>query len=269
MSPPSTGHGALGDHQDRRVVRLEALARRARRPRRCRTASPGSARRWRRPRCPACSAIQPAWRPITSTTSTRWWDSAVVCSRSIASIAMLTAVSKPKVKSVRVRSLSIVLGTPTTLTPRSCSLVATPRVSSPPIATRASTPRSARLSLICSTPPSTLNGLVREEPRIVPPRGQDPAHLLDAELAGEALERALPAVAEADELEAVLLDALADDGADDGVEPGAVAASGEDSDSHAISRAWAWGGRADWNDPCNRNAATVHPACLGPRVRTA
>ena len=49
------------------------------------------------PAMPACSAIQPACRPITSTISARWWDSAVVCSRSIASIAMLTAVSKPKV----------------------------------------------------------------------------------------------------------------------------------------------------------------------------
>ena len=49
------------------------------------------------PASPAWKAIQPAWRPITSTISTRWWLSAVVCRRSIASIAMLTAVSKPKV----------------------------------------------------------------------------------------------------------------------------------------------------------------------------
>ena len=49
------------------------------------------------PARPACSAIQPACRPITSTMSARWWLSAVVCSRSMASIAMLTAVSKPNV----------------------------------------------------------------------------------------------------------------------------------------------------------------------------
>src|SRR6478736_4166249 len=126
------------------------------------------------PAMPACRAIHPACRPITSTTSTRWCDSAVVWRRSMASMAMLTAVSKPKVKSVALRSLSIVLGTPTTFTPRSCSLVATPSVSSPPMATSASTPRSARFFLICSTPPSTLNGLVREEPRMVPPRGRMP-----------------------------------------------------------------------------------------------
>ena len=128
------------------------------------------------PAMPECRAIQPAWRPITSTTSTRWWDSAVVCSRSMASVAMLTAVSKPKVKSVPERSLSMVFGTPTTLTPRPESLVATPSVSSPPIATSASTPSLARLSLIFSTPLSILNGLVREEPRMVPPRGRMPRH---------------------------------------------------------------------------------------------
>ena len=49
------------------------------------------------PAMPECSAIQPAWRPITSTTITRSWHSAVVCSRSMASVAMFTAVSKPKV----------------------------------------------------------------------------------------------------------------------------------------------------------------------------
>ena len=38
----------------------------------------------------------------------------------------------------------------------------------------ASTPSSARFALIFSTPPSILNGLVREEPRMVPPRGRMP-----------------------------------------------------------------------------------------------
>ena len=67
---------------------------------------------------------------------------------------------------------------------------------------------------------------------MVPPRGRMPRHCCDAELHGQALERALPAVAEADELEAVGPDALADDGADDRVETGAVAATGEHSDAH-------------------------------------
>src|SRR5918997_805536 len=87
------------------------------------------------PASPEWSAIQPAWRPITSTTITRLCDSAVVCSRSIASVAICTAVWKPNVKSVPARSLSIVFGTPTTFTPSSPSRRATPRVSPPPVRT--------------------------------------------------------------------------------------------------------------------------------------
>ncbi len=49
------------------------------------------------PAMPLCTAIQPACRPITSTTITRLWDSAVVWMRSIASVQIATAVSKPKV----------------------------------------------------------------------------------------------------------------------------------------------------------------------------
>ena len=70
---------------------------------------------------------------------------------------------------------------------------------------------------------------------MVPPRGRMPRTSGMPSSLVEPLERALPAVAEADELAAVHLDALADDGADDGVEPGAVAASGEHSDAHALT----------------------------------
>ena len=45
---------------------------------------------------PECRAIQPTWRPMTSATMQRWCESPVVRRRSIASVAMLTAVSKPK-----------------------------------------------------------------------------------------------------------------------------------------------------------------------------
>ena len=62
---------------------------------------------------PERQASQPARRPIVSTTVTRRWLSLVVRRRSIASMMMLTAVSKPNVTSVTARSLSIVLGTPT------------------------------------------------------------------------------------------------------------------------------------------------------------
>jgi len=46
---------------------------------------------------PECSAIQPTCRPITSATMQRECDSPVVRRRSMASVAMATAVSKPNV----------------------------------------------------------------------------------------------------------------------------------------------------------------------------
>ena len=49
------------------------------------------------PAIPEWSAMCPAWRPITSQTMTRLWASAVEWSRSMASVAMVTAVSNPKV----------------------------------------------------------------------------------------------------------------------------------------------------------------------------
>src|SRR5690606_23721402 len=62
--------------------------------------------------------------------------------------------------------------------------------------------------------------------------GQDAADGRYAEGDGAVLQRAPPAVPEAGEGVAVLLDALADDGPDDGVEAGAVAAPGQYSDAH-------------------------------------
>ena len=90
------------------------------------------------PATPACSAMNPASRPITSSTMTRSWLSAVVCSLSIASSAVLTAVSKPKLVIVPATSLSMVLGTPTIFIPRSqscCEMASDP---SPPIEISAS-----------------------------------------------------------------------------------------------------------------------------------
>src|SRR3954453_7701572 len=127
------------------------------------------------PAIPECRAIQPAWRPMTSSTSTRLWLSAVVCRRSMASVQTCTAVSKPNVISVPPRSLSIVLGTPMTGSPCSpCSRLAAPTVSSPPMAIRPSTPRRSKVARITSGPSSRLNGLVRDERRILPPRGRIP-----------------------------------------------------------------------------------------------
>ena len=64
---------------------------------------------------------------------TRSWLSAVECSRSIASVAVLTAVSKPKVRWVPLTSLSMVLGTQTTGRPFRQSSWEICRLPSPPI----------------------------------------------------------------------------------------------------------------------------------------
>ncbi len=123
---------------------------------------------------PAFSAIQPVCRPMTSTTMTRWWDSAVVFSRSSASVATETAVSKPKVTSVAAMSLSMVFGTPTIGRPASLISLAAFRVPSPPIGMTASRPRSEQYFLARSTPSRRWLGWTREEPRMVPPWARMP-----------------------------------------------------------------------------------------------
>ena len=125
------------------------------------------------PAIPDDSAIHPALRPITSTTMSRSWLSAVVWSRSIASVATCTAVANPMHASVPDRSLSIVFGMPTTGTPSDDMWAAAPIVPSPPIVTRASTPRSANVRRTRSTPCSWY-GSAPEDPRIVPPRCRIP-----------------------------------------------------------------------------------------------
>ena len=90
-------------------------------------------------------AIQPRVRPMTSTRITRLWASAVVVRRSMASVAICTAVSKPKVKSVAAMSLSMVLGTPTTGKPSSARRRAVRSVPSPPMTTTTSRSLASRV----------------------------------------------------------------------------------------------------------------------------
>ena len=68
-------------------------------------------------------------------TITRWWELAVECSRSIASVAIDTAESNPNDTSVPHTSLSMVFGIPTTLTPISDSRAVVFCVPLPPIQT--------------------------------------------------------------------------------------------------------------------------------------
>ncbi len=104
------------------------------------------------PARPARTAMCPVSRPITSTTITRSWASAVVWSRSIAALQMCTAVSNPKVISVDAMSLSIVLGTPMQFTPSACRSLAAPSDPSPPMTTNPSRRCRATAARTSSTP---------------------------------------------------------------------------------------------------------------------
>ncbi len=179
------------------------------------------------PAIPAWTAIQPTCRPITSHTMTRWWDSAVVCRRSMASVAIWTAVSNPKVTSVPDRSLSMVLGTPTTGSPRWCSRSAAPRVSSPPMATTASSPSAGAVARTRSAPSSVAKGLVRDVPRMVPPLGQNGPAPVGVERDGVAFDETPPAVDDADELVAVMDGTSDHHGPDHRIQSGTVTAPGE------------------------------------------
>ncbi len=121
---------------------------------------------------------------MVSTTITRWCDSALVCILSIASTALATALSKPKVTSVSMRSLSMVFGTPTKGIPFLHKRLAMERLPSPPIHTNAS--RSHLLMFPratsdrswggtrASSPRQTKGLALLEVPRMVPPWARIP-----------------------------------------------------------------------------------------------
>ena len=90
------------------------------------------------PAMPEYSVSQPALLPMISMTMQRPWLAAVVWMRSMTSVAMSTAVWKPKVTSVPQMSLSIVLGRPMTCSPSSESRFAVLCVPLPPRQTRQS-----------------------------------------------------------------------------------------------------------------------------------
>ena len=124
--------------------------------------------------------------------------------------------------------------------PASVRRFAAASVPSPPIAMSASTPSS---SMLCDA-----LGRRRESKGLVRRGAEDRAALLGdahdlraAERHDVALDDALPAVAEADELHVVVLDALEHRAADDRVEAGAVAAARQDADLHGSLDSLLWG----------------------------
>jgi hypothetical protein len=126
--------------------------------------------------------------------------------------------------------LSIVFGTPTTLTPRRCSSV---RDAEGVLAADRDQPVDPGGQVLADPlDPALLLQRVRArgaEDR--PAAGQDAPHL-GMPSGGCPLERPAPAVAVADELVPVDRDALAHDGADHRVQPGAVTAPRENADPH-------------------------------------
>eukprot|EP01139_Manchomonas_bermudensis_P005788 Amastigsp_a175720_87.p5 type:complete len:170 gc:universal Amastigsp_a175720_87:1793-2302(+) len=134
------------------------------------------------PAMPAWRAIHPALRPMTSMTSARWCDIAVVRHLSMESTTVCTAVAKPKVWSVPHTSLSMVLQTPMHGKPRRVKLSAPDWVPSPPTMMSAQHPcarsrsrhssvRSSVMFLPCASLPTiTCSGsILLFEPMIVPP----------------------------------------------------------------------------------------------------
>ena len=156
------------------------------------------------PAMPACVAIQPAWRPITSTTITRLCDSAVVCRRSIASVTICTAVWKPNgdvgAAEVVVDRLRHAHDRHARRGAGAARRRACPRRRSGS-ARRRRARRACAARAPCRRRPSA-KGFVREVPRIVPPRGEDAGGALQRQLDRVVREHARPAVAKAEEARA-------------------------------------------------------------------
>ncbi len=155
-----------------------------------------------------------------------------MCSRSIASVQICTAVWKPNVISVREMSLSIVLGTPTTGKPFSCRRLTTFIEPSPPTADDRVEP--VPVVGLADLLEAVLVGerLVAARAEDRPAERQDAAAAVDVEQLVVVVHHAPPRVAEADDRAVVGDLGGADRAADDGVEAGTVPASGEDADAH-------------------------------------
>ena len=183
------------------------------------------------PAIPAYNAIHPACGPSPRAPSRgRGLGGGVI--RSIASVAICTAVSNPNVTSVPARSLSIVFGTPTIVIASSTRRGAVLSVPSPPTTTSESIHSRARVS--AATGALAMDVWVaprRAEDRPAPL--QDPPHGGAIEPAHPALHEAVPAVPAADDLGPVPLRRPGDHAADDGIEARTVPARRKEAEALA------------------------------------
>ena len=184
---------------------------------------------------PAKQAIQPAWRPIVSTTMIRRWLSAVVRSRSTASVTMLMAVSKPKEKSVTTGRCRSSWGCRPWAARSRCAsggdaqrVVAADGDQGVELRRRKFSDGAGQVGL------GVLVGIGPRgaEDRTAP--GDDAVGLGRAERRRHVLDQAVPALEDA-HAGAALVAILLDDGADDGVQAGAIAAAGQQADLHGVS----------------------------------
>ena len=102
----------------------------------------------------------------------------------------------------------------------------------------------AKFSRTRSTPPSTLYGFVRVVPRIVPPRGRSPEISRRPRGSKIPSDEPSPALPDADDV-VLEVQPSASDRTNHRVQPGAVAAAGEDPDAHGVVLTNC-GARAGW-----------------------
>ena len=120
----------------------------------------------------------------------------------------------------------MVLGTPTTLTPRSCSFCATESVSSPPMAIRASILFLLERGHAAIDAIGALGGIGARGAQDGAAARQNSADRVQIERHALVFDQAAPAFQKADEFVAIGEDALAHHGANHGIQARTIASAG-------------------------------------------
>ena len=175
------------------------------------------------------------------------------------SVAICAAVQNPMLASVPPISLSIVFGMPTTGT-SGIAAVRPHRALAADHDEPIERLRGDRSSDELRSPLDP-GGLRAGRPEDRAPAGQDPPHVVGGELRGLAVQHPSPPVTEPDDGDAAI-EARADDRADRGVQSGAVAATGQDAETHAQTRTGHDRSRAQ---PCS--SCSVSPASSSSAAR--